>query len=267
MSEERREGPLRRAVISVGAGLDVLVLWIGGLALMFWAAMTRGPRRPIGMHDITDQMLRLGIRSLPLAGLMCVFVGMILAWQFGDALKDFGAVAALGNVTSLALVQELVPVIVAVTVGTKMATGMTAELGSMKVTEQIDAIAALGADPIKKLVWPRLVAATLAMPLLVAVGNIIAMLGGMAISDWVFDVPADYFYGSYIDELEPLDYITSTVKAGVFGMLTGLVGCYEGFNTKFGTEAVGQSTTQTVATLSIAVLVADFALTAMFIPV
>lgn len=264
MSE--REG-LRGAIADVGQYLDVLVMWLGGLALMFWAAVSRGPRRPIGVHDITDQVNRLGIRSMPLTILMSGFVGMILAWQFGDALRDFGAVSALGNVTSLALVQELVPVIVAVTVGTKMATGMTAELGSMKVTEQIDAIAALGADPIKKLVWPRLVAATVAMPLLVAIGNVVAMLGGMAIGEWVFDVPRDYFYSTYIDELEPLDYVTSIVKAGVFGMLTGLVGCYEGFQTKFGTEAVGQSTTQTVATLSISVLVADFALTAAFVPV
>lgn len=265
MSKERKT--IRDRIARIGHVIDEFVLWLGGLVVMFVQTVVRGPKRPWGYHDITDQILRLGIKSLPLTVLMSGFVGMILAWQFGDALTDFGAKSALGNVTSLALVQELVPVIVAVTVGTKMATGMTAELGSMKVTEQIDAIAALGADPLKKLVWPRLVGATLAMPLLVALGNLVAMLGGMAIGEGVFDIPADYFYGTYIDELEPLDYVSSIVKAAVFGALTGLMGCYEGFNTKFGTEAVGQATTQTVASLSIAVLVADFGLTVLFVPI
>ena len=271
MSEDETGNPdsggLRAWVSNVGDRIEFFILWLGGIAEMFWHAVTRGPRKPIGYHDIAEQVVRLGIRSIPLMALMSLFVGMILAWQFGDALADFGAKNALGNVTSLALVQELVPVILAVTVGTKMATGMTAELGSMKVTEQIDAIAALGADPIKKLVWPRLVAATIAMPLLVAAGNVLAMLGGMMIGESVFDVPGDYFYATYIDELSPMDYITSIVKAGTFGMITGLTGCYEGFQTKFGTEAVGQATTTTVATLSVAVLVADFALTALFVPV
>lgn len=264
MSDERS---FQDRIAGIARRLDTFLMWTGGTALMLMQAVRRGPKRPIGYHDITDQTLRLGIRSIPLTFLMSIFVGMILAWQFGDALEDFGAKNALGNVTSLALVQELVPVLIAVTVGTKMATGMTAELGSMKVTEQIDAIAALGADPIKKLVWPRIVGATLAMPLLVAFGNLVAMVGGMAVSDWVFDVPGEYFYSTYVEELDVMDYITSLTKAGCFGMLTGLIGCYEGFNTKFGTEAVGQATTQTVASLSISVLVADFALTALFVPV
>jgi phospholipid/cholesterol/gamma-HCH transport system permease protein len=262
-----RGGGLRETFTGVGRLIDTFLMWLGGTTVMLGQALRRGPKRPWGYHDITDQTLRLGIRSLPLTLLMSLFVGMILAWQFGDALDDFGAKNALGNVTSLALVQELVPVLIAVTVGTKMATGMTAELGSMKVTEQIDAIAALGADPIKKLVWPRLVGATLAMPLLVAIGNLVAMAGGMAIADWVFEVPGSYFYATYVEELDVMDYVTSLVKAGTFGMLTGLIGCYEGFNTKFGTEAVGQATTQTVASLSVAVLIADFALTALFVPV
>jgi phospholipid/cholesterol/gamma-HCH transport system permease protein len=258
---------IRMLADRIGGRLLTFVDWSGGVAIMLAQALARGPRRPIGMQDIVEQIKLLGIRSLPLTALMSAFVGMILAWQFGDALEDFGAKNALGNVTSLALVQELVPVLLAVTVGTKMATGMTAELGSMKVTEQIDAIGALGADPIKKLVWPRIVAASVAMPLLVALGNVLAMLGGMVIADFVFDVPGNYFYSTFIEELEPLDYFTSLSKALTFGMLTGLMGCYEGFNTGFGTEAVGMATTQTVATLSISVLIADFALTAVFIPV
>ena len=160
-------GALRQWVSDLGKTITTVIDWSGGMSVMFGRAMIRGPRRPLGLFDISYQVVQLGIRSIPLATLMSVFVGMILAWQFGEALTDFGAKNALGYATSLALVRELVPTILAVTVGTKMATGMTAELGSMKVTEQIDAISAPGADPIKKLVWPRLVAASVAMPLLV----------------------------------------------------------------------------------------------------
>lgn len=258
---------IREWITNLGKTISSMVLWSGGLAVMFGQSMARGPRRPFGLFDISYQILALGIRSIPLTTMMSVFVGMILAWQFGEALTAFGAKNSLGYVTSLALVRELVPTLLAVTVGTKMATGMTAELGSMKVTEQIDAIAALGADPIKKLVWPRLVAASIAMPLLVAWGNIIAMVGGMLISDTVFDVPASYFYSTYIDELEPIHYLMSQTKALVFGALAGLIGCYQGFSTKFGTEAVGVSTTETVIAVSVLVLIADFALTALFIPI
>ncbi|NJK32671.1 MAG: ABC transporter permease [Deltaproteobacteria bacterium] len=258
---------LRRWITSVGETITSLVLYCGGMMVMLGQSLVRGPRRPFALFDTSYQLLQLGIRSLPLTTLMSVFVGMILAWQFGEALNDFGAKNSIGYVTALALVRELVPTLLAVTVGTKMATGMTAELGSMKVTEQIDAISALGADPIKKLVWPRLVASTLAMPLLVAWGNVLAMLGGMLIADTVFDVPAGYFYATYIDELEPLHYVMSQTKALAFGMLAGLVGCYQGFTTKFGTEAVGQSTTETVIAVSVLVLLADFALTTIFMPI
>lgn len=258
---------VRELIRGLGQNINTMVTWSGGMAVMLGQALYRGPRRPLALFDISYQLLQLGIRSMPLTTLMSVFVGMILAWQFGEALADFGAKSTIGYVTSLALVRELVPTLLAVTVGTKMATGMTAELGSMKVTEQIDAISALGADPIKKLVWPRLCGATIAMPLLVAWGNVVAMLGGMVIADTVFDVPAGYFYATYIDELEPLHYVMSQTKALVFGALAGLVGCYQGFSTKYGTEAVGQSTTETVIAVSVSVLLADFALTTVFMPI
>ncbi len=256
-------GILRR----VGASLNEFFRWSGGLFILFLRALWVAPQRPIGVYDLSYQTLTVGIRSMPMATLMSLFVGMILVWQFGEALADFGAKQSLGYASSLALVRELIPALLAVTVGSKMATGMTAELGSMKVTEQIDAIASLGADPVKKLVWPRFFAATLAMPLLVAWGNIMALLGGMFISDAVFDVPAGYFYETYIDELIPIHYISGIVKATVFGGIAGIIGCYQGFMTKFGTEAVGLATTETVVSVSIAVVIADFALTTLFLPI
>ena len=243
------------------------VVQLGDLAQLLAGAVRRGVRRPWGLYDISDQLVQLGIRSLPLTTFMGVFLGMIGAWQFGEALADFGAKMALGYVASLALVRELVPTVLAITVGAKMAAGMAAELGSMKVTEQIDAIAALGADPIKKLVWPRIVASTLGLPLLTAWANAVAVLGGMLIADTVFGVPAGYYYETYVEELVPLDYMSSLVKATVFGLQVGLIGCHQGFTTKFGTEAVGQSTTATVVATSISIIFADFFLTMLFLPV
>lgn len=242
------------------AGLD----WVGGLTSLAVRTWRVGPRLPLGIDDIARQMVELGVRSLPIATFISLFIGMILAWQFGWALGDFGATMALGNVTSIALVRELVPTMVALTVGAKMAAGMAAELGSMKVTEQIDAVAALGADPIKKLVWPRVMAASLALPLLVALGNVVALLGGMMIGEVEYGVPAGYFYESYIDELTPMDYASSLIKGSVYGYLVGLIGCYQGFSTKFGTGAVGQSTMETVVATSICTIIADFYLTMLF---
>lgn len=238
--------------------------WLGGVARLVLRVLRVGPRRPFGFDDILHQMVELGVRSLPMAMLITLFIGMILTWQFGWGLIDFGMVMTVGRVVSLGLVPELVPSMLAITVGVKMAAGMTAELGSMKVTEQIDAVAALGADPYKKLVWPRLVAATIVLPLLVALGNVVALLGGMIIGEWIYGVPAGYFYATYIDELEPLNYVASSVKGVLFGMIVGTIGCYQGFNTKIGTEAVGAATTDTVAATAIMIIIADFYLNMLF---
>ena len=214
-----------RAILEyIGKAVTDGLGWAGGMAVMFVQAVLSGLRRPLGIYDIFYQIVALGIRSMPLATLMGIFVGMALTWQFGEALMGFGAKNAVGSAASLALVRELVPALMALTVGAKIATGITAELGSMKVSEQIDAIASLGADPIKKLVWPRLIASMLTLPLLNAYGNVLALGGGALIADVVFDVPAPYFYETYIDELYPMDYISGLVKSLTFGLLVGLIG-------------------------------------------
>lgn len=254
---------IQRFGVVVRSGFE----WSGGLVRLFAQAVMQGFRRPFGIYDIFYQVVALGIRSLPLTSVMSIFIGMVLTWQFGEALIDFGAKNAIGNAASLALVRELVPGILALTVGAKMATGMAAELGSMKVSEQIDAIASLGADPIKKLVWPRLFAATIALPLLSVWGNLLALGGGGLIAQGIFDVPFSYFYETYIDELEFIDYLSGLIKSIVFGTLVGIIGCYQGFTTQFGTEAVGVSTTNTVVATSVMIIIMDFILTTIFLPI
>jgi len=258
---------MRRIAEQVGAQITEFLSWVGGMSSMLARALWHGPRRPVGLRDIAEQVMQLGLQSLAMATFMALFMGMIFSWQFGEAVAAFGATQAIGGVSALALVREIVPTVLALTVGAKMATGMTAELGSMKVTEQIDAIGSLGADPIKKLVWPRIVASTLSLPLLVVWGNIVALLGGMVIAQLIFNLPAEYFYETYIAKLVPGFYVTGLVKATVFGLIAGLVGCYQGFNTKFGTEAVGIATTETVVAMSLSTIIADFALTVILIPV
>lgn len=251
----------------IGAQITEFMSWVGGMTSMLAHALWYGPRRPFGLSDISAQVISLGLNSLAMATFMSLFMGMIFAWQFGEAVAYFGATQAIGGVSALALVREIVPTVLALTVGAKMATGMTAELGSMKVTEQIDAIGSMGADPIKKLVWPRIVASTLSLPALVVWGNIVALVGGMIIADVIFNLPSEYFYETYVDKLVPNYYVTGLVKATVFGAIAGLVGCYQGFNTKHGTEAVGLATTETVVAMSLSTIVADFALTVVLIPV
>lgn len=261
--KEAFSAAIARVGDTITSGLD----WVGGMFRLLGQALVRGVRRPFAIYDIFYQITALGVRSLPLATVMSVFIGLVLTWQFGEALMGFGAKNAVGQAAALALVRELVPGLLALTVGAKMATGMAAELGSMKVSEQIDAIASLGADPIKKLIWPRLVAATVSLPLLTVWGNVLALAGGAVIADAVFDVPADYFYETYIDELWPSDYLSGLAKSLVFGMLVGVIGCYQGFTTKYGTEAVGISTTNTVVATSVSILASDFVLTTIFLPV
>lgn len=255
---------MRQALERFGSIVLSGLEWAGGVTGLGLRALRVGPKPPIGLDDIARQVVELGVRSLPITTFLSLFIGMILCYQFGWALADFGATMALGYASSLALVRELVPTLLAVTVGAKMAAGMAAELGSMKVTEQIDAVAALGADPVKKLVWPRVSGSTIALPLLVAWGNIIALLGGMLVADTYYGVPAGYFYETYIDELMPIDYFQSVFKGLVFGTIVGLIGCFQGFNTKVGTEAVGVATTETVVATSICILVADFYLILAF---
>lgn len=258
---------LRRAVEATGARVNLSWRWLGGLWIMLTRTFWIGPRPPLGLYDISHQTLALGIRSLPMASLLALFVGMIFAWQFGEALKVFGATSALGYAAALANVRELVPTLLAVTVGAKMATGMTAELASMKVTEQIDAIGSLGAEPLKKLVWPRLVASMIALPALTVWGNILALLGGMFVSEQVFNVPSEYFYETYIAELVPRHYITGLIKSVSFGLVVGIIGAYQGFATGIGTEAVGKSTTETTVACAMAVILVDFVLTTVLIPI
>jgi phospholipid/cholesterol/gamma-HCH transport system permease protein len=210
-------------------------------------------------------MESLGVRSMGIASVTSVFVGLVMAVQFAIGLQKFGGMEYTGRIIGLSFSRELAPTLTAVIVGGRIGAGMAAEVGSMAVTEQIDAIRALGADPVKKLVVPRLVASVLVMPVLGAFALVLGFAGAMGITALQFGIPSRFFLNSSLDSLKFADYFSGMYKTPFFGAIIALTGCHFGLTTRGGTEGVGQATTRTVVAISIAILIADFFLTKLSI--
>jgi phospholipid/cholesterol/gamma-HCH transport system permease protein len=252
------------AAASLGATVREAVAYLGALSKLSLAFLRVFWRRPFGSRAIVDQCESIGIKSVPIATMILFFVGLVFALQFGMTLQTMGAVPYVGKVTSLSIMRELGPVFTALVVGGRVGAGIAAEIGSMKVTEQIDAIRALGADPVKKLVVPRVVATTLMLPIVALLADIVGIIGGMIISFLTFDVPLTLFYKSAITTIRATDFASGFVKPFFFGFGIAVVGCLEGMNCGQGTEGVGRATTRTVVNVSIMVVLVDFFLTKAF---
>lgn len=238
--------------------------YLGGLSRLAWSFARVFYKPPIGVRAIVEQCESIGIKSLPIALLILFFVGLVFALQFGLTLQSMGAVPYLGKITSLSIVRELGPVFTALVVGSRVGAGMAAEIGSMRVTEQVDAIRALGADPIKKLVVPRVIATTLMLPLVSLFADIVGIIGGMIISYLQFDLSVVHFYKSAVTTVHATDFISGYAKPFFFGFGIAIIGCYEGLHCGQGTEGVGRATTRTVVNVSVMVVLVDFLLTKMF---
>lgn len=211
------------------------------------------------------QMYSLGVESLAIAGATALFVGIVMTIQFGFAMEQFGAVSNLGRVITLSEARELAPSLTSLVVGSRIAAGMAAELGSMKVTEQVDAIRALGADPIKKLVVPRVVAGTIVLPLICALAFLVGCLSASFVAAVSYGMPPVFFFSTALDAVTLQDFTSGLAKTPFFGFLIALLGCYFGLGTTGGTEGVGRATTRAVVVVSMAVLVADAFLTQVFL--
>jgi len=190
---------------------------------------------------------------------------MVMALQFSTGLKPYGASLYTGKLVSLGIVRELGPVLTALLVGGRVASGITAELGSMAVTEQIDAISALGADPVKKLVLPRVLAATIALPLLTMVADVVGCLGGMVVTMQEVGITMSFFWTQVKDSIWVVDLVHGLSKSIFFGFFIAIIGCYMGMRTTGGTAGVGRATTETVVYASICILLSDFLLTKFFL--
>ena len=210
------------------------------------------------------EMEQIGVRSLGVASITTIFTGMVLALQTAYSLPSLGVKYYIGTVVSKSLVRELGPVLVALIVGGRISSGMTAELGTMKVTEQIDAMRSMAADPVKKLVVPKLIASLVMLPVLTILGDFLGILGGLAIAVFQLELTPGFFINDVLGSLTLSDLCSGIGKAFVFAYFITIIGCYNGLTAKGGADGVGRATTNTVVMASIFVLVADFFLTKLF---
>lgn len=253
------------AIIPFSARVQDAFGSFGGMIVMLVRATRRAFTRPFSAGTVAYQIEMLGTRSLSLATLTAVFAGLVMTLQFAFFMARFGIQHTVGKVVVLTLFRELGPVLTALTVGARIGSGITAELGSMKVTEQIDAISALGADPIKKLVTPRLIACFIVIPALTALSDVFGLIAGSLVGATQYDIPIEQYFRSAVETANIVDFTSGIAKSAVFGIIIAVVGCYKGFEVSGGTEGVGKATTQTVAITSVGVLLSDFFLTKLFL--
>ncbi len=232
--------------------------------------------RPFYWRDTLQQMDKIGVGSLGIVLLTGLFTGMVLALQSSVEMRRFGAIIYIGRLVAASTVRELGPVLTALMVAGRVGAGMAAQLGSMKVTEQIDALNVLGVDPIKKLVTPRLLAALLMLPVLTVITDTVAIFGGMLIAVVKLDLTPDLYMRSvyqtlaqsgFIFRVIPKDVLAGLIKPFFFGGIIAMTGCYFGLQTRGGTEGVGVSTTRAVVTASILILSVDYFLTQLLISI
>ena len=221
--------------------------------------------RPIYRRDIIEQLDAIGIGSMTVVLLTGLFTGMVLALQSGLTLDQFGARSVVGRLVSASMVKELGPVLTALMVTGRVGSGIAAELGSMAVTEQIAALRALGTDPVRKLVVPRVVAGTLMVPVLTVISDGVGMLGGLVISVTQLNVAGSIYWSNVVEGLYAQDLWMGLIKPVVLGFALVTIGCHVGLRTKGGTQGVGRATTNAVVSASVAVLVLDFLLTKVLI--
>jgi phospholipid/cholesterol/gamma-HCH transport system permease protein len=222
-------------------------------------------RRPHYTSDIFIQMDTIGVGSLPIVILTGFFSGAVMGLQMSRALATYGATGQMGQIVAITLVRELGPVLSALLVAGRNSSGMASELGSMKVTEQIDAMRALGTDPSQKLVTPRLIATCVTLPLLTIIADLVGIFGGFLIAYYMLNQTPSQYWTTAWRALEWNDLAQGLLKPLAFAMVISLVGCYYGLNTKGGTQGVGRATTQAVVVASVWIFVLTFFITRVFI--
>jgi phospholipid/cholesterol/gamma-HCH transport system permease protein len=238
---------------------------LGDVALLTTRTAKSLFRRPLEIAATIQQLESLGVKSMGIVTVTSVFIGMVMTIQFAFGLRRFGGLEYIPRVVSLSFCRELAPTLTAVIVGGRIASGMAAEVGAMNVTEQVDAIRALGADPAKKLVLPRVLAAIIVMPLLSIYALALGIGGAIFICSVQFDIAPVFFVNSSLESVRIMDFVAGVAKTPFFGYIIAIVGCHFGLRTTGGTEGVGLSTTRTVVAVSIAILIADFLLTKVLI--
>ncbi len=249
---------------AIGRPLIALCRSVGALALFAASGVSHLVRPPLYGRLFLRALLEIGYFSLPVVALTAVFTGMVLALQSYTGFARFSAQGAVASLVVLSVTRELGPVLAGLMVAGRVGAAMAAELGTMRVTDQIDALSTLSTNPMKYLVAPRLLAGVVALPLLVVIADILGVLGGFIVSTLKLGFSADSYVTNTLNFVQVNDVVSGLVKAAVFGFLITLTGCYQGYNSKGGAQGVGSATTSAVVMASILILAFDYVLTEMF---
>jgi phospholipid/cholesterol/gamma-HCH transport system permease protein len=249
---------------SIGrAFLDFLAV-TGRIVVFGLLALYYGVRPPYYPRLLLRQMVDIGYYSLPVVGLTAIFTGMVLALQTYTGFSRFAAENAIANVVVLSVTRELGPVIAGLMVAGRIGAAIAAEIGTMRVTDQIDALTTLSTNPYRYLVVPRLVAGLTMLPILVLIADIIGVFGGFLVSTYKLGFNASSYIQRTVDFLQTQDVVAGLAKAAVFGFIVTLMGCYNGYHSRGGAQGVGAATTYAVVSASILILVFDYVLTEAF---
>ncbi|OJX10152.1 MAG: ABC transporter permease [Caedibacter sp. 37-49] len=236
----------------------------GHFILFMNQSLMIGIRPPYYARQILKQILEIGYFSLPVVGLTATFTGMVLALQSYTGFARFSAEGAVATVVVLSVTRELAPVLAGLMVAGRIGAAIAAELGTMRVTEQIDALSTLSTDPLQYLVMPRIIAGTIMLPVLVFVADIIGVFGGYLVSIYKLGFnPGNYLHQT-IQYLKAIDVISGLIKAAVFGFCIAIMGCYHGYYSRGGAQGVGSATTNAVVSSSILILIFNYLLTTIF---
>lgn len=247
----------------IGRTFLALLAQIGSLTMFTINSVSSCFRPPIYWFHIVRQIMRIGYFSLPVVGLTAFFTGGVLALQIYIGGNRYGAEAIVPQIVVLGITRELGPVIAGLMVAGRVAAAIAAEIGTMRVTEQIDALTTLATNPIKYLVVPRLVAAVVSMPILVAIADSIGVFGGYVVSTQSLGFSGGIYLKNTVDFMTHQDVTSGLIKAAVFGFIIAMMGCYNGFHSKGGAQGVGAATTNAVVSASILILAANYLLTSV----
>jgi phospholipid/cholesterol/gamma-HCH transport system permease protein len=249
---------------AIGAAVLGLCRKAGAIVLFALDGVSHLLRPPFYPRIFATAFTEIAWFSLPVVALTAVFTGMVLALQSYSGFSRFGAESAIANVVVLSITRELGPVLAGLMVAGRIGAAFAAEIGTMRVTDQVDALTTLSTNPMKYLVAPRLLAGTLAMPLLVVIADILGVMGGWIIGTAKLGFGSAGYLNATLSFLQPMDVISGLAKAAVFGFVVTLMGCYHGYNSKGGAQGVGAATTAAVVSSSILILALDYMLTEMF---
>lgn len=253
--------PLR----ALGAGVLTLLHAAGSVTAFALQALLAAVRPPYFGGQLLGQLFRIGFLSLPVVGLTALFTGAALALNIYTGGARFNAESFVPNIVALGIVRELGPVIAALMLAGRVSSGIAAEIGAMRATEQIDALHTLSTDPMRYLIAPRVLAGVIVLPILVFIADVIGVFGGFLVSTNTLDFDATVYVRNTVDILERWDVVSGLIKAAVFGFLLTLMGCYHGYHAQGGAQGVGRAATNAVVSAAVLIFAANFLLTSLFV--